>query len=114
MYSIKSVLILIDLYALFSRLGRQNSTPTLIPPATQAKFNYKLIVFEYGSTVTFENISLTFAILFHSGANIFVSSGGLLKLGDFGSSIKLKNPFQTCYGEISNIRGTVGKTFLQT
>ncbi|XP_078375482.1 mitogen-activated protein kinase kinase kinase 4-like isoform X2 [Oculina patagonica] len=41
------------------------------------------------------------------GANIFVSSGGLLKLGDFGSSIKLKNPLQTVYGEISNIRGTV-------
>ena len=43
------------------------------------------------------------------GANIFVSSGGLLKLGDFGSSIKLKNPLQTVYGEISNIRGTVGE-----
>ena len=43
------------------------------------------------------------------GANIFVSSDGLLKLGDFGSSIKLKNPLQTIYGEISNIRGTVGE-----
>ena len=43
------------------------------------------------------------------GANIFVSSDGVLKLGDFGSSIKLKNPLQTIYGEISNIRGTVGK-----
>ena len=46
MYSSKSVLILIDLYAFFWRLRRQNSTPTLIPPATQAKFNYMLIVFE--------------------------------------------------------------------
>ena len=43
------------------------------------------------------------------GANIFVSSGGVLKLGDFGSSIKLKNPLQTVYGEICNIRGTVGE-----
>ena len=43
------------------------------------------------------------------GANIFVSSDGYIKLGDFGSSIKLKNPFQTNYGEISNMRGTVGK-----
>ena len=43
------------------------------------------------------------------GANIFVSSDGVLKLGDFGSSIKLKNPLQTIYGEISNIRGTVGE-----
>ncbi|XP_068698407.1 mitogen-activated protein kinase kinase kinase 4-like isoform X1 [Montipora foliosa] len=41
------------------------------------------------------------------GANIFVSSDGYIKLGDFGSSIKLKNPFQTNYGEISNMRGTV-------
>lgn len=41
------------------------------------------------------------------GANIFVSSNGVLKLGDFGSSIKLKNPLQTIYGEICNIRGTV-------
>ena len=43
------------------------------------------------------------------GANIFVSSDGVLKLGDFGSSIKLKNPLRTIYGEISNIRGTVGE-----
>ena len=49
------------------------------------------------------------AFLAASGANIFVSSDGLLKLGDFGSSIKLKNPLQTVYGEISNIRGTVGE-----
>ena len=46
MSSNKSVLILINLYPLFSRLRRQNITPTLIPPDTQAKFNYKLIVFE--------------------------------------------------------------------
>lgn len=49
------------------------------------------------------------AFLSALGANIFVSSDGLLKLGDFGSSIKLKNPLQTVYGEISNIRGTVGE-----
>ena len=46
MSSCKSVLILIDLYAVFSRLRRQSITPTLISPATQAKFNYMLIVFE--------------------------------------------------------------------
>ena len=46
MSSNKWVLILINLYVLFSRLGCQNITLTLIPPATQAKFNYKLIVFE--------------------------------------------------------------------
>ncbi|XP_020895625.1 mitogen-activated protein kinase kinase kinase 4 [Exaiptasia diaphana] len=41
------------------------------------------------------------------GANIFLSSNGLLKLGDFGSSIKLKNQSQTMHGEVMNIRGTV-------
>ena len=50
-----------------------------------------------------------FAFLTALGANIFVSSDGVLKLGDFGSSIKLKNPLQTVYGEISNVRGTVGE-----
>ena len=46
MSSNKWVLILINLYALFSWLGRQNITPPLISPATEAKFNYKVIVFE--------------------------------------------------------------------
>ena len=44
------------------------------------------------------------------GANIFVSSDGFIKLGDFGSSIKLKNPFQTFHGEIKTMRGTVGES----
>ncbi|XP_031553108.1 mitogen-activated protein kinase kinase kinase 4-like isoform X3 [Actinia tenebrosa] len=41
------------------------------------------------------------------GANIFLSSNGLIKLGDFGSSIKLKNQSKTMHGEVMNVRGTV-------
>lgn len=44
------------------------------------------------------------------GANIFLSSDGYIKLGDFGSSIKLKDPFRTFHGEINNMRGTVGES----
>ena len=76
-----------------------------------------LIVF-YGSVKTRIHISLRYCLMYALtipnrypvGANIFLSSGGsLIKLGDFGSSIKLKDPMHTMHGEISNIRGTVGE-----
>ena len=43
------------------------------------------------------------------GANIFVSSSGLIKLGDFGSAVRLKDPIRTMRGEVSKFRGTAGK-----
>ncbi|KAK2570774.1 Mitogen-activated protein kinase kinase kinase 4 [Acropora cervicornis] len=46
-------------------------------------------------------------ILVAVSANIFLSSDGYIKLGDFGSSIKLKDRSRTFYGEINNMRGTV-------
>ena len=42
------------------------------------------------------------------GANIFLTSQGCLKLGDFGSSAKLKSQ-ATMPGEFNNIVGTTGK-----
>eukprot|EP00111_Clytia_hemisphaerica_P003243 TCONS_00009253-protein len=40
------------------------------------------------------------------GANIFLSSSGLIKIGDFGSAVKLKDPMCTTQGEVFNTRGT--------
>ncbi|XP_065056880.1 mitogen-activated protein kinase kinase kinase 4-like [Rhopilema esculentum] len=40
------------------------------------------------------------------GANIFVSSSGLIKLGDFGSAVRLRDPFHTLQGEVCKTRGT--------
>lgn len=44
------------------------------------------------------------------GANIFLSSSGLIKIGDFGSAVKLKDALCTSVGEVFNTRGTAGKT----
>ncbi|KAG9493621.1 hypothetical protein GDO78_001486 [Eleutherodactylus coqui] len=40
------------------------------------------------------------------GANIFLTSSGLIKLGDFGCSVKLKNNSQTMPGEVNSTLGT--------
>ena len=46
---------------------------------------------------------------YQSGSNIFVSSNGIIKLGDFGSAVRLKDPLHTMQGEVANVRGTAGK-----
>ncbi|KAM3931243.1 mitogen-activated protein kinase kinase kinase 4 isoform 2-T2 [Leptodactylus fuscus] len=40
------------------------------------------------------------------GANIFLTSADLIKLGDFGCSVKLKNNAQTMPGEVNSTLGT--------
>ena len=45
------------------------------------------------------------------GANIFLTSDGPLKLGDFGSAVKLKNQL-TMPGEVNNLVGTAGECLL--
>jgi mitogen-activated protein kinase kinase kinase 4 len=42
------------------------------------------------------------------GANIFLTSSGLIKLGDFGCSVKLNNA-QTMPGEVNSTMGTAGE-----
>lgn len=49
------------------------------------------------------------ACSFPSGANIFLTSSGLIKLGDFGCSVKLKNNAQTMPGEVNSTLGTAGR-----
>ena len=44
---------------------------------------------------------------FSSGANIFLSSNGSIKLGDFGLSVQLKNYNMTQPNEIKQQAGTV-------
>ena len=44
-----------------------------------------------------------------SGANIFLSSNGSIKLGDFGLSVQLKNLHKTMPNEIKQQVGTVRK-----
>lgn len=46
--------------------------------------------------------------LFATGANIFLTSSGLIKLGDFGCSVKLRNNTQTMPGEVNSTLGTAG------
>lgn len=48
------------------------------------------------------------AARFSLGANIFLTSSGLIKLGDFGCSVKLKNNAQTMPGEVNSTLGTAG------
>lgn len=45
-----------------------------------------------------------------SGANIFLTSSGLIKLGDFGCSVKLRNNTHTMPGEVNSTLGTAGRT----
>ena len=49
---------------------------------------------------------------FFVGANIFVASSGLIKLGDFGSAVRLKDRVHTMFGEVCKLRGTPGNIFL--
>lgn len=52
----------------------------------------------------------SFLLFFYSpGANIFLTSSGLIKLGDFGCSVKLKNNAQTMPGEVNSTLGTAGE-----
>lgn len=47
-----------------------------------------------------------------SGANIFLTSSGLIKLGDFGCSVKLRNNAHTMPGEVNSTLGTAGGSCL--
>ena len=40
-----------------------------------------------------------------TGSNIFLTSNGLLKLGDFGSAVRLLNRSKTIAGEIASHHG---------
>lgn len=44
-----------------------------------------------------------------TGANIFLTSSGLIKLGDFGCSVKLRNNTHTMPGEVNSTLGTAGE-----
>lgn len=55
------------------------------------------------------NKFLIFVCLHFPGANIFLTSSGLIKLGDFGCSVKLKNNTQTMPGEVNSTLGTAGE-----
>ncbi len=46
------------------------------------------------------------------GANIFLSSNGSIKLGDFGLSVQLRNYNMTMPNEIKQQAGTVRKCIL--
>lgn len=47
-------------------------------------------------------------LCFGTGANIFLTSSGLIKLGDFGCSVKLRNNTHTMPGEVNSTLGTAG------
>lgn len=53
--------------------------------------------------------SILFVFFYSPGANIFLTSSGLIKLGDFGCSVKLKNNAQTMPGEVNSTLGTAGE-----
>ena len=55
--------------------------------------------------VVFQRLTVAHFLL---GANIFLTSSGLIKLGDFGCSVKLKNNAQTMPGEVNSTLGTAG------
>lgn len=50
--------------------------------------------------------------MYISGANIFLTSSGLIKLGDFGCSVKLRNNTHTMPGEVNSTLGTAGRKCL--
>ncbi|KAJ7422337.1 Mitogen-activated protein kinase kinase kinase 4 [Pitangus sulphuratus] len=63
----------------------------------------------FGLTYTVNSSGSTcflLAVNMHFGANIFLTSSGLIKLGDFGCSVKLKNNTQTMPGEVNSTLGT--------
>ncbi|KAL7987623.1 hypothetical protein Chor_006542, partial [Crotalus horridus] len=53
-----------------------------------------------------KQITTAINVLHEHGANIFLTSSGLIKLGDFGCSVKLKNNTQTMPGEVNSTLGT--------
>lgn len=59
--------------------------------------------------VSFVSASNWFLFFATSGANIFLTSSGLIKLGDFGCSVKLRNNTHTMPGEVNSTLGTAGK-----
>lgn len=65
------------------------------------KLPYKL----QNACVVFQRLTAAHFLL---GANIFLTSSGLIKLGDFGCSVKLKNNAQTMPGEVNSTLGTAG------
>ena len=52
-----------------------------------------------------------FSLSMFSGANIFLTESGSLKLGDFGCSVKLKN-HNTMPGDLNTMKGTLGKEMI--
>ena len=55
------------------------------------------------------SLSYQYSVYLFSGANIFLSSNGSIKLGDFGLSVQLKNFHKTMPNEIKQQVGTVRK-----
>lgn len=53
-----------------------------------------------------------FSFFLIPGANIFLTSSGLIKLGDFGCSVKLRNNTHTMPGEVNSTLGTAGRNII--
>ncbi|CDQ82781.1 unnamed protein product [Oncorhynchus mykiss] len=77
-----------------SRLGLQEHVIRLYSKQTTTAIN---VLHEHG--IVHRDIK---------GANIFLTSSGLIKLGDFGCSVKLNNA-QTMPGEVNSTMGTAGE-----
>ncbi|KAJ3610506.1 hypothetical protein NHX12_022598 [Muraenolepis orangiensis] len=75
-----------------SRLGLQEHVIRLYSKQTTTAIN---VLHEHG--IVHRDIK---------GANIFLTSSGLIKLGDFGCSVKLKNNSHTMPGEVNSTLGT--------
>ncbi|XP_072293719.1 mitogen-activated protein kinase kinase kinase 4 isoform X2 [Eucyclogobius newberryi] len=75
-----------------SRLGLQEHVIRLYSKQTTTAIN---VLHEHG--IVHRDIK---------GANIFLTSSGLIKLGDFGCSVKLRNNTHTMPGEVNSTLGT--------
>ncbi|XP_029690902.1 mitogen-activated protein kinase kinase kinase 4-like isoform X2 [Takifugu rubripes] len=75
-----------------SRLGLQEHVIRLYSKQTTTAIN---VLHEHG--IVHRDIK---------GANIFLTSSGLIKLGDFGCSVKLRNNAHTMPGEVNSTLGT--------
>lgn len=83
------------------------------PPGYQGSVSHALLLrssafipYRWKRVFTQCNSSLFY---FKSGANIFLTSSGLIKLGDFGCSVKLRNNTHTMPGEVNSTLGTAGR-----